>query len=222
MAKLLWDQTGEKQYETGLSNGAVYVMAADGTYGNGVAWNGLMSLSESPSGAEPTKLYANNSVYLTMTSVEEFSASIEAYMSPVEFDVCDGQADIAAGVSVGQQTRRGFGLVYKTKIGNDVSEDAFGYKLHILYGCKVTPSQKSYQTINDSPEANTLSWEVSTTPVPVEGFKNTSTIVIDSTKIAADKLALLEDKLYGTESTEATFLLPSEVLAIVSPTAVQG
>lgn len=223
MAKLKWDQTGEKLYETGVKNGVLYVFTKDengtGTYGNGVAWNGLTAVTESPSGAEATPLYADDIKYLNLMSNEEFGATIEAYMYPEEFAQCDGSAAIATGVYIGQQTRKTFGLCYKTTIGNDVDNNDYGYKIHIIYGCLAAPSEKAYATINDSPEAITFSWEVTTTPVEVEGFKPTASVTIDSTKVPAEKLAALEAKLYGDESTEPTLPLPSEIITLVGEAA---
>ena len=224
MAKLKWDQTGEKFYETGVKNGVLYVYTkdketGDGTYGNGVAWNGLTAVTESPSGAEATPLYADDIKYLNLMSNEEFGATIEAYTYPEEFAQCDGSAAIATGVYIGQQARKTFGLCYKTVIGNDVDNNDYGYKIHIIYGCLASPSEKAYATINDSPEAITFSWEVTTTPVEVEGFKPTASVTIDSTKVPAEKLAALEAKLYGTESEEPSLPLPSEIITLVGEAA---
>ena len=219
MAKLKWDQTGEKFYETGVKNGVLYVYTKDesgaGTYGNGVAWNGLTAVTESPSGAEATPLYADDIKYLNLMSNEEFGATIEAYTYPEEFAQCDGSAAIATGVYIGQQARKTFGLCYKTVLGNDVDSNDYGYKIHIIYGCLAAPSEKAYATINDSPEAITFSWEVTTTPVEVEGFKPTASVTIDSTKVPAEKLAALEAKLYGDESSEPTLPLPAEIITLV-------
>ena len=215
MAKLVWDEVGKRTYETGVDKGVLYVQDAEGAYGKGVAWNGLTAVNESPSGAEPTPLYADNIKYLELTSKEEYGATIEAYTYPDEFEACDGSAEIGEGVVIGQQSRKVFGLCYRTVKGNDVKNNDYGYKIHLVYGCKAKPAQKNYQTINDSPEAITFSWEVSTTPVEVQGFKPTATVTIDSTKVTAEKLKALEDALYGTESVEPKLLLPSEILAIV-------
>ena len=215
MAKLVWDEVGKRTYETGVDKGVLYVQDAEGAYGKGVAWNGLTAVNESPSGAEPTPLYADNIKYLELTSKEEYGATIEAYTYPDEFEACDGSAVLGEGVVIGQQSRKVFGLCYRTVKGNDVKNNDYGYKIHLVYGCKAKPAQKNYQTINDSPEAITFSWEVSTTPVEVEGFKPTATVTIDSTKVKAEKLKALEDALYGTESVEPKLLLPSEILAIV-------
>lgn len=211
MAKLVWDKTGERFYETGVKNGVLYVQDGSGAYPKGVAWNGLTAVTESPSGAEATALYADDIKYLELMSNEEFGATIEAYTYPEEFGVCDGSASLADGVTIGQQARKAFGLCYRTVIGNDVLGNDLGYKLHIIYGCKATPSEKAYATVNDSPEAITFSWEVTTTPVEVEGFKPTATVVIDSTKVDAEALADLEAKLYGSDSEEASLPLPDEI-----------
>lgn len=215
MAKLVWDEVGKRTYETGVDKGVLYVQDAEGAYGKGVAWNGLTAVNESPSGAEPTPLYADNIKYLELTSKEEYGATIEAYTYPDEFEACDGSAEIGEGVVIGQQSRKVFGLCYRTVKGNDVKNNDYGYKIHLVYGCKAKPAQKNYQTINDSPEAITFSWEVSTTPVEVEGFKPTATVTIDSTKVTADKLKSIEEALYGTESVEPKLLLPDEIIAIV-------
>lgn len=212
MAKLVWDQSGQRFYETGVKNGVLYVQDESGAYPKGVAWNGLTAITESPSGAEATPLYADDIKYLELFSAEEFGATIEAYTYPEEFEACDGSAEIASGVVIGQQARKAFGLCYKTVVGNDVKGNDLGYKIHLIYGCKAAPSEKAFQTINDSPEAITFSWEVTTTPVNVEGFKPTSTLVIDSTKVDAEKLAALEAKLFGSESEEASLPLPDEIV----------
>ena len=213
MAVLTWDQTGEKLYETGVQKGVLYPM--DGAvYGKGVAWNGLTAVNETPSGAESTKLYADDIKYLDIRSAEEFGATIEAYSSPEEFDACDGTAELAAGVNIGQQNRKGFGFCYRSTIGNDTEYNNYGYKLHIIYGLTASPSERSYSTVNDSPEAATLSWEVSSTPVNVAGFKPTSIITINSKKINPEALKEIEDTLYGTESVEPKILLPDEIKAI--------
>ena len=215
MAKLVWDEVGKRTYETGVDKGVLYVQDAEGAYGKGVAWNGLTAVNESPSGAEPTALYADNTKYLELTSKEEYGATIEAYTYPDEFEACDGSAEIGEGVVIGQQSRKVFGLCYRTVKGNDVKNNDYGYKIHLVYGCKAKPAQKNYQTINDSPEAITFSWEVSTTPVEVAGFKPTATVTIDSTKVTAEKLKSIEEALYGTESVEPKLLLPNEIIAIV-------
>lgn len=215
MAKIVWDESGKRTYETGVRNGVLYMQNESGVYENGVAWNGLTAVTESPSGAEPTALYADDIKYLELFSAEEFGATIEAYTYPEEFEKCDGSASLGAGVTIGQQDRATFGLCYRTVLGNDVKGSEFGYKLHLIYGAKAKPSEKGYQTINDSPEAITFSWEVSTTPVNVDGFKPTACVTIDSTKINAEKLAQIEALLYGGEMTEAKLPLPDEIAEIV-------
>ena len=215
MPKLVWDETGKRLYETGVSKGVLYVQADDGTYGNGVAWNGLTAVNESPSGAEATPLYADDIKYLELTSTEEYGASIEAYTYPEEFEQCDGSAELGTGVTIGQQPRKAFGFCYRTLIGNDVKNNDYGYKIHIVYGAKAAPSEKAYQTVNDSPEAITFSWELTTTPVNVTGHKPTACITIDSTKIAPAKLTSIEEALYGSDSAEPKLLLPDEIAAII-------
>ena len=215
MSKLVWDQTGERFYETGVKQGVLYPQGAEGTYPKGVAWNGLTAVTESPSGAEATPLYADDIKYLNLMSNEEFGATIEAYTYPDEFAECDGSAALATGVSIGQQKRKAFGLCYRTVLGNDVDNNDYGYKLHLIYGALAAPSEKAYSTINDSPEAITFSWEVSTTPVAVTGFKPTASVTIDSTKVDATKLAALEDILYGSESEEARLPLPDEIAQLM-------
>lgn len=214
MAKLVWDKTGERLYETGVSHGVLYVQDSTGAYPTGVAWNGLTAVTESPSGAEATPLYADDIKYLELRSAEEFGATIEAYTYPKEFEACDGSAELAEGVTIGQQDRKAFGLCYRTIVGNDVKKNDLGYKLHLIYGATASPSEKGYQTVNDSPEAITFSWEVTTTPINVDGFKPTSSLTIDSTKVEKSKLDALEAKLYGAESAEATLPTPDEVAAI--------
>lgn len=215
MAKLVWDQTGQKTYETGVKNGVLYVQSSEGLYPAGVAWNGLTAVTESPSGAEQTALWADDSKYLSLTSAEEFGATIEAYTYPDEFAQCDGSAELAEGVFIGQQSRKSFGLAYKTTLGNDVKQNEYGYKLHLIYGALAAPSERAYATINDSPEAITLSWELSTTPVAVAGHKPTACITIDSTKADPTKLAALEAILFGSEETEARLPLPDEVAELM-------
>lgn len=221
MAKLVWDQTGERFYETGVKNGVLYVRDEDGTYPNGVAWNGLISVTQSPSGAEPTPLWADDIKYLNLISAEEFGATIEAYTYPDEFAECDGSAYIAPGVTIGQQKRKTFGLSYKTIIGNDVDENDYGYKIHLIYGAIAAPSEKAYSTINDSPEAITFSWEISTTPVEVPGYKPTAILTIDSTKVDdAEKLSALEKILYGSDEGEGSdpwLPLPDEIIDLMTP-----
>ena len=216
MPKLTWDNTGERIFETGVKQGVLYPIQSDGKYTKGVAWNGLTAVTESPSGAEATPLYADDIKYLNLLSNEEFGATIEAYTYPDEFAECDGSAELATGVMIGQQKRKVFGLCYRTTIGNDVDGNDHGYKLHLIYGCLAAPSEKAYSTINDSPEAITFSWEVTTTPVNVEGFKPTSQITIDSTKADPTKLAALEAVLYGAEAAEAKLPLPDEVATLMS------
>lgn len=214
MAKLEWDKSGERLFETGVNKGVLYVQ--EGTaYPKGVAWNGLTAVTESPSGAEATALYADDIKYLNLTSAEEFGGTIEAYMYPDEFKACNGEADLVAGVSIGQQARKPFGFCYRTTIGSDTDGNNHGYKLHLIYGALASVSEKAYATINDSPEAITFSWEFSTTPVNVTGHKPTSLLTIDSTKVDESKLAALEAALYGSESEEAYLPLPDEVVTLL-------
>ena len=215
MAKLVWDQSGQKFFETGISNGVLYVSDGQGGYLNGVAWNGLISVAENPSGAESNPVYADNIKYLNIISAEEFGATIEAYTYPDEFMECDGSAQVVAGVNIGQQARKSFGISYRTRVGNDVAGDNLGYKIHVIYNCQAAPSGKTYSTVNESPEAITFSWEVTTTPVPVEGYRPTATIVFDSTKLDAEKMAAVENALYGGTSTEAALPSIEELLALV-------
>lgn len=214
--KLSWDNSGERLYETGVKNGVLYVQNA-GAYPKGVAWNGLTAVTESPSGAEATPLYADDIKYVELTSEEEFGGTIEAYTYPDEFAECDGSAELAKGVKIGQQKRKVFGLVYKTTLGNDEDGNDHGYKLHLVYGCKAAPSEKAYATINDSPEAITFSWEFTTTPVAVAGHKPTAHIEIDSTKADSTCLAALEAKLFGTETEEPQLPLPDVVKTLMTP-----
>ena len=218
MATLTWDASGQRFYETGVDHGVLYLPDASGAYSNGVAWNGLTSVSESPTGAEPTALYADNIKYLNLYSSEEFGATVEAYTYPDEFAQFDGLYTPEAGISIGQQSRKSFGLSYRTKIGNDIEGDSYGYKLHLIYGCTASPSEKAYNTINDSPEAITFSYEVSTVPVAVTDAKPTSLVTIDSTKVDADALAGLESVLYGTAGTDPTLPLPDVVVAYFTGT----
>lgn len=199
--KLVWDKTGEHFYETGVKNGVLYPMSASGTYPKGVAWNGLTAITESPSGAEATALYADDIKYLNLMSNEEFGATVEAYTYPDEFAECDGSASLTEGVYIGQQARKTFGLCYRTTLGNDAKGNDYGYKLHIIYGAMASPSEKAYSTINDSPDAITFSWELSTTPVAVANFKPTASLTIDSTKVDSAKLTALEEILYGKDGT---------------------
>lgn len=214
MAALNWDQTSERLYETGVSKGVVYPQNERGEYPKGAAWNGLTAFTESPSGAEATALWADDIKYLSLMSVEEYGFTIEAYTYPDEFAECNGEAELAAGVTIGQQKRKAFGFSCRTIVGNDVDNNDHGYKLHLCYGCLAAPSEKGYSTVNDSPEAITFSWEVSTTPVSVAGFKPTACLTIDSTKVDATKLAALEKILYGDATTEARLPLPDEVAEI--------
>lgn len=215
MEKIVWDQTGERLYETGVKNGVLYVQE-NGTYPKGVAWNGLTAVTESPSGAEPTALYADDTKYVNLVSAEEFGATVEAYTYPDEFAECDGSASITDGVYIGQQNRKTFGLSYKTTVGNDVDNNNHGYKIHLIYGAVASPSEKSYSTINDSPDAITFSWEISTTPVNVTGHKPTASLIIDSTKVDPTKLAKLEDILYGSTTADARLPLPDEIVSILT------
>lgn len=216
MSKIVWDQTGERLYETGVDRGVLYPIQDDGKYSLGVAWNGLTGVTESPSGAEATPLYADNIKYLNLVSAEDFGCTIEAYTYPDEFAECDGSASLLEGVNIGQQDRKVFGLCYRTIVGNDVESNGYGYKLHLIYGCLAAPSEKSYATVNDSPEAITFSWEVSATPVNVTGFKPTACVTIDSTRVDADKLSALEDALYGGSDKEAYLPLPDEIVTLMS------
>lgn len=215
MAKLKWDQTGERLYETGVDKVVLFPMESTGQYGNGVAWNGITAVNESPSGAEPSPLYANNGKYLNLVSNEDFAATIEAFMYPDEFEECDGSKEVAPGVTIGQQKRKVFGLAFRTLLGNDVDGNDHGYKLHLVYGCLAAPSENSHSTVNDSPEAGTMSWSVSTSPVEVADAKPTATVVIDSTKADKAKLKKLEDMLYGTETVESKLPLPEEVITLM-------
>lgn len=216
MAKIVWDESGKRLYETGVKNGVLYIQDETGAYNKGVAWNGLTAVTESPSGAEATPLYADDIKYLELFSAEEFGATIEAYTYPEEFEACDGSASLGTGVTIGQQDRKTFGLCYRTVLGNDVKSNEYGYKLHLIYGAKAAPSEKGYQTINDSPEAITFSWEVTTTPVNVAGFKPTASVTIDSTKINSEKLKKIEDMLYGEGATDAKLPLPDELKTILA------
>jgi len=213
MPKLVWDETGKRFYETGVDHGVLYVMGTNG-YEEGVVWNGLTAVNESPEGGEPTALWADNIKYLNLMSAEEFKGSIEAYTYPDEFMECDGSAEIATGVTIGQQTRKQFGLAYRTRIGNDVDGSDHGYKLHLVYNCFASPTEKGYETINDSPDAITFSWDFDTTPVNVKDHKPTAHLIIDSTKVDSTKLTALETQLFGGEgeTAKATLLLPDAVV----------
>lgn len=211
--RLKWDQTGEKTYEVGCDRGVLYPINAEAQYTGGVAWNGLSAVNENPSGGEPNAVWADNTKYLELMSAEDFGATLEAYTYPEEFEECDGSAELVPGVIIGLQNRKSFGLSYRTLIGNDTEGTNYGYKIHLVYGAKAKPSQKNYSTVNDSPEAAALSWEISTTPVTVEGHRPTSHLIIDSTKVDKTKLAALEDILYGTENAEPRLPLPDEIKA---------
>lgn len=215
MAKLNWDLVGERQYETGVKQGVLYPQV-EGAYPKGVAWNGLSAVTESPSGAEATPVYADDTKYLNLISVEEFGATVEAYMYPAEFDACLGNEDLAPGVTIGQQAHQAFGMCYKTTVGNDTKGNAFGYKLHLIYGATAAPSERNYQTINDSPEPITMSFELTTTPVAVTGKQPTASLCIDSTKTDAKIMAALEAALYGTDDEEAYLPLPDEIVEIIA------
>ena len=220
MSKLIWDKIGERQYETGVSKGVLYPMS-EGNYPKGVAWNGLTGVTESPEGAEATPLYADNTKYLNLMSAESFKATVEAYTYPDEFAACNGETELTTGVTIGQQTRNTFGMSYQTKVGNDADADA-GYKIHLIYGALAAPSEKAYATVNDSPEAITFSWEVSTTPVEVEGLKPTASLTIDSTKVSKEKMAAIEKILYGDTDVEPRLPLPNEVANIIKTTQAAG
>jgi hypothetical protein len=216
MSAIVWDETGKRLYEAGVDHGVLYPQATGGTYPKGVAWNGLTAVNETPSGAEASPQYADNIKYLNLVSAEDFGASIEAFTYPDEFAVCDGSAEIIPGIVIGQQSRKQFGLSYRTVLGNDVDGVDYGYKLHLIYGALAAPSEKGYTTINDSPEAITFSWEVTTTPVPVTGFKPTASLVVNSTKFTKAQMKALEDVLYGTNGTESRLPLPDEVAEIMA------
>ena len=222
MAKIVWDEIGKRMYETGVRNCVLYPQDATGAYPKGVAWNGVTGISESPSGAEASPLYADDIKYLNLISVEEFGATITAYTYPVEFEACDGSAEIATGISIGQQDRTAFGLSYRTALGNDVKGTEYGYKLHIIYGAMAQPSEKAFASINADPEAIEFSWELTTTPVAVTGRKPTATLTIDSTKVDKDKLAALEAILYGSETEEARLPLPDEIAQLFAETEAEG
>lgn len=214
MAQLTWDETGKRFYETGVDRGVLFLQNSQGAYTNGVAWNGLTAVTESPTGAEANPQYADNIKYLNLVSAEEFGATIEAFTYPDEFAQCDGTATPSAGVSVGQQSRKTFGFAYRTKLGNDIAGSDYGYKLHLIYGALAAPSEKAYATVNDSPEALTFSWEVTTTPVDVPGLKPTAQLTIDSTKVDATALADLEELIYGTAGVDPVLPLPGDVIDI--------
>lgn len=217
--RLTWDDAGKRLYETGVKQGVLYPQDDNGTYQKGIAWNGLTAVTESPEGAEPTPLYADDIKYLNLLSTEEFKATVEAYTYPDEFAECDGSGSLVEGVTIGQQDRKPFGLSYRTSLGNDVKGNEYGYKLHIVYGCLAAPSEKAYATVNDSPEAITFSWEVSTTPVNVTGFKPTASLTLNSVKLGATKMKAIEDVLYGSSAAEARLPLPDEIKSIIESAA---
>lgn len=214
MAKLEWDKVGERFYETGVDRGVLFVMGDEGTYGKGVAWSGLRTVSENPEGAEPTDLWADNIKYASILSTETFKGSIGAYQSPEEFDACDGSAELAEGISIGQQERKVFALAYRTKVGSDTGKES--YKIHIIYGATASPTERSHETVNDSPAAEELSWDINTTPINVAGHKPTATMCIDSRYVKADALKKIEEKLYGTENGESTLIMPDEIATLVA------
>ena len=222
MSKIKWDEEGKKTYETGTKQGVLYPIQNDGTYSLGVPWNGLTAVTESPSGAEASPIYADDVKYLNLFSAEEFGATVEAYTYPKEFEECDGTAEIAAGVTIGQQDRKKFGMSYRTVLGNDVKNDSYGYKLHIIYGAMAQPSEKAYKTKNDSPEAITFSWTLTTTPVNVKDHKPTASLVIDSTKTSAEKMEAIERILYGTDDTDARLPLPDEIVEILGEEVINA
>jgi hypothetical protein len=215
MAKLVFDELGKRFYETGVSNAVLFPQADDGTYPKGVAWNGITAANESPSGAESNDQYADNMVYLSLTGAEKFEGTIEAFSSPAEFDECDGMKEISKGLTVSQQTRKPFGFAYKSILGNDTKGNDYGYKLHIWYGCKAAPSERSHSTVNDSPEPQNPSWSISSTPVAVPGAKPSSVLTFNSTTTPADKLKKIEDILYGTDEADARLPLPTELLELL-------
>lgn len=223
MSKIKWDQIGERLYETGVDHGVLFPMGENNAYAKGVAWNGLSAVNESPSGGEPNAVWADNIKYLNLMSAEDFGATVEAYTYPPEFEECNGCVEIAPGVTIAQQKRKMFGLSYRTLLGNDVVGTEYGYKIHLVYGAQASPSEKNNQTVNDSPEASSLSWELSTTPVGVTGYKPTAHLVIDSTKTTKEKLAALEALLYGTEDAEPTLPMPEKVIEMMkADTAAAG
>lgn len=215
MAKLVFDELGKRFYETGVSNAVLYPQADDGSYPKGVAWNGITAANESPSGAESNDQYADNIVYLSLTGAEKFEGTIEAFSSPAEFDECDGMKELSKGLTVSQQTRKPFGFAYKSILGNDIKGNDYGYKLHIWYGCKAAPSERSHSTVNDSPEPQNPSWSISSTPVAVPGAKPSSVLTFNSTTTPADKLKKIEDILYGTDEADARLPLPTEILELL-------
>ena len=222
MSALIWDATGEKFYETGTDRGVVYPQSDSGTYPNGYAWNGLTAVNEAPSGAESNDLWADNQKYLSLISAEDFGYTIEAYYYPPEFEACDGTAEPTPGVKIGQQVRKPFGFCYRTRLGNDIKGDDYGYKLHLIYNSKASPSDQSYSTVNDSPEAISFSWECTTTPVNVTGYKPTAKVVVDSTRVDAAALKRLEEALYGTAGTDPYLPTPDQVIAMLGPGGATG
>ena len=219
MPVLVWDAVAEHFFETGVDHGILFPMDENGDYTKGIVWNGLISVTEKPSGAEPSPMYADNIKYLNLMSAEEFGATIEAYTYPDEFGVCDGSIEAKTGLLIGQQPRRGFGLCYRTKVGNEVVGDALGYKLHIVYNCIAAPSEKAYSTINDTPEAITFSWEISTTPVAIDGYQASACLTVDSREADEDALGVLEDLLFGTAGVDSALPTPAEVIAALTPSA---
>lgn len=219
MAEIKWDQTGERLYETGVDHGVLYLPDTQGKYTNGYVWNGLVTVNETPSGAEPNPQYADNMKYVNLISAEEFGATIEAFTYPDEFALCDGSAMPTEGVYVGQQARKPFGLAYRTQLGNDTQANDYGYKLHLIYGAQAAPTEKEYTTVNDSPEAITFSWECTTTPVDVPNYRPTSSLTIDSTKVTAANLKALETRLYGSETEEPELPSPEEVINLFKTTS---
>lgn len=220
--KLIWDAEGERFYEAGVSKGVLFPMTAEGTYGTGVAWNGLTAVNEAPTGAEMTDLYANNHKYLGIRSAEKYEATIEAYTYPDEFMECDGSASIATGVYIGQQTRKSFGFAYQTIIGNDIEQNDFSYKIHLVYGASAAPSSRDHSTVNESPEASTMSWSISSNPVNVTGHKPTSTLEIDASKADKTKLADFEAIIYGSDTEAPRLPLPDEIATLFGTEAVSG
>lgn len=216
MPKITWDNTGEHFYETGVDHGVLYTLNSSGEYTNGVAWNGLSTITESPSGADANDVYADNIKYISIRSAEDFGATIEAYTYPDEFLACDGSAELAPGITIGQQSRNTFGLSYRTIVGNDIQNNDYGYKLHLVYGATASPSEKSYESVNDSPEPAAMSWEITTTPVTVDGYKATSQLIIDSTKVDKEILSALETILYGSDTEAARLPLPNEVMELIA------
>ena len=225
MSKMKWDQIGERLYEIGLDHGVLFPMGDDGKYAKGVPWNGLSAVNETPSGGEPTAVWADNMKYLNLMSAEDFGATVEAYSYPPEFAACDGDAEVAPGVTIGQQARKMFGMSYRPLIGNDTMKQAYGYKIHLIYGGQVSPSEKNRQTLNDSPEPSAMSWELSTTPVDVPGFQPTAHMVIDSTKTSKEKMTVIEDIIYGKDgddATESRLPMPEEVIELMKDEAAAG